>query len=64
VKVLEGKYDDRTPTGRQDRPYTEREIQEYNTWARAVGGCNHQPRCEDRAGCMARFIKRRRGEAA
>jgi hypothetical protein len=49
-------------SGRQ-REYTDIEIKRYNDWLRALHGCGHNPRCEDRAECMAKFIGRLRGAA-
>jgi hypothetical protein len=47
-----------------DRPFTPREIQEFDEWRRKVGGCRHEPTCADRQACMGVFIRARRGAAA
>lgn len=49
--------------GGKAREYSEFEIRRYEDWVRAVGGCRHEPPCENRATCMARFIAHLRGAA-
>jgi len=64
VKVLEGKYDDRA--GRE-RPFTATELADAKRIRNAVGGCQHDPRCDNWNACLANIIRqwrRDRGEAA
>ena len=65
LKVLEGKYDDRTPMGRQERPFSAKELEQAQTWRRQIGGCGHgDDPCESYDECVAKFIRARRGAAA
>lgn len=64
VKVLEGKYDNRIGKPREERPFTAKEVEAYESWRRAMNGCGHTPRCETRTECMALFINRRLRGAA
>jgi hypothetical protein len=54
---------DRGGSGRNERAYSEFEIRRFEEWLRKMGGCQHDPRCESRADCMARYIARLRGAA-
>jgi hypothetical protein len=47
-----------------ERPMNGREVEAFQAWLRAMGGCGHSPRCESRAECGQRFVRRYRGMAA
>ena len=46
-----------------DRPFSPQEIEQYEAWRRAMGGCGHRHKCGTRADCMQAYIQHRRGLA-
>lgn len=61
LKVLEGQYDDHE---RAERPPTQKELDTARQMLRAWGFCRHDPQCDDGPTCVARIVRRLRGEAA
>jgi uncharacterized protein YdaU (DUF1376 family) len=44
-----------------DEP-TAREVEKFDAWRRAIGGCGHGNSCATRAECLAKFIAHHRGK--